>query len=726
MPENKKVMVINIETILGILAKEIYDSPLASLRENLQNAVDAIRVREKKSGNFKPNIQIIINKDSLQISDNGNGMSEDELHQYYWAVGKSGKAAFQDICIGTFGIGALANFGIAKDLEVISRPSTSNKWARSYLSMDNIKTPDGSPPKIEYSNAVDYTNNDIGTTVKISLKSPMSKVDISNAETYIKSHVEGLNIPVKVNGSNISGGNWFVIPSGYIQKEKGKEELAILNKKVEIEYIIYENQAGKLAVQFNSEFLSGLALPEKRPSTVFKRTFKLCDYQPYSPSTIQFHLLVDCWYFTPTAGRDTLSSESAREFSSLISRIESILLRAAAKSNLRIRSLIGMFIKILNSSYSFDLDRLDNLVVRQVMGDDVSLKSIKSLADGKTKAVFYTTQDSRSAQALVGRGHIVILLPSDYVEQGCISKYLINKYQAKDLKQFDAVEQLISMNELSQNEQAVITTLRHDLAESLESPDLQIVPAHLTEGLMFYWPPNPMDDNKNTIYCDIKHHHIVAALSQKRGWQPKILMDLLMNDIGEQVYRYKRQTLGKNEAGIEALLQNRYKMYQLSLQDVQRISKRNSITISTNDVQRVNTAASDKTDDKPTKKIVYLDSPVNVWGGKGCYLQLDALGHTTAKPIKDLCQGIELWWSGPVINYYLQYGNSSLFMISLEADELIKISNEINGELKESRNPLFLDEYTYIPVPFELEKYIVPTEEIQITKLYIRSRMFNQ
>ena len=45
-------IVFQVETtrVLEILTREIYDSPLALLRENLQNAYDAIRERFARSG----------------------------------------------------------------------------------------------------------------------------------------------------------------------------------------------------------------------------------------------------------------------------------------------------------------------------------------------------------------------------------------------------------------------------------------------------------------------------------------------------------------------------------------------------------------------------------------------------------------------------------------------------------------------------------------------------
>ena len=66
-------IVFQVETtrILQILASEIYDSPLALLRENLQNAYDAVRMRFASSGELKDGgrIDIYVSDQELSITD---------------------------------------------------------------------------------------------------------------------------------------------------------------------------------------------------------------------------------------------------------------------------------------------------------------------------------------------------------------------------------------------------------------------------------------------------------------------------------------------------------------------------------------------------------------------------------------------------------------------------------------------------------------------------------
>ena len=112
-----------IKKIIKLLAKDIYDSPYALLRENLQNAYDAILMRKVLDPNpFVPCIRMNVSGDKVIISDNGVGMTLEVVENNYWKAGSSGKnneEARKAGVVGTFGIGAMANFGVCEKLEVV-------------------------------------------------------------------------------------------------------------------------------------------------------------------------------------------------------------------------------------------------------------------------------------------------------------------------------------------------------------------------------------------------------------------------------------------------------------------------------------------------------------------------------------------------------------------------------------------------------------------------------
>ena len=112
--------------ILEILSKQIYDSPYAMVRENVQNAYDAIRMRAKRESAALEGFTIRIDAapELVEIHDDGIGMSEVVLRENFWRAGSSGKnnaEARAAGVIGTFGIGAMANFGVCGRLQVDTR-----------------------------------------------------------------------------------------------------------------------------------------------------------------------------------------------------------------------------------------------------------------------------------------------------------------------------------------------------------------------------------------------------------------------------------------------------------------------------------------------------------------------------------------------------------------------------------------------------------------------------
>src|SRR5437762_10066855 len=117
---------VETSRILEILASEIYDSPQAFLRENVQNAYDAVLMRataqERTVAEFP--IRITVREHQLIVEDAGIGMTEEVLRNNFWRAGSSGKKselAQRSGVIGTFGIGAMANFGVCTALHVETR-----------------------------------------------------------------------------------------------------------------------------------------------------------------------------------------------------------------------------------------------------------------------------------------------------------------------------------------------------------------------------------------------------------------------------------------------------------------------------------------------------------------------------------------------------------------------------------------------------------------------------
>ena len=136
--------------MLDLMINSIYTNREIFLRELLSNCSDAIDklyykgLTEGLSGltreDFSIRITVDKEKRTLTVSDNGIGMTAEELENNLGTIAKSGSYAFktEDIenkddidIIGQFGVGFYASFMVAKKVEVVSRAfgsDVANKW----------------------------------------------------------------------------------------------------------------------------------------------------------------------------------------------------------------------------------------------------------------------------------------------------------------------------------------------------------------------------------------------------------------------------------------------------------------------------------------------------------------------------------------------------------------------------------------------------------------------
>jgi molecular chaperone HtpG len=119
---------IDLQGLIKLLAKNLYAEADVFVREMLQNAHDSVKRRRELQGEGAPEgvIRVRIDREAATISftDNGAGMTEQEVKDYLSTIGRSGTDAFrQDLVhkgrqaevtvIGQFGIGLLSAFIVA-------------------------------------------------------------------------------------------------------------------------------------------------------------------------------------------------------------------------------------------------------------------------------------------------------------------------------------------------------------------------------------------------------------------------------------------------------------------------------------------------------------------------------------------------------------------------------------------------------------------------------------
>lgn len=260
---------IDYHAITNLLMGEaIYGSKNLGLRELLQNSIDAIMVKKDKlemenhplKDNYEPTIKIDIDEknDKVIIKDNGMGMNEYIIKNYFLNVGKSYYKSKDFINyqhnynpIGNFGIGFLSCFMLSNEVQVITKHFNSNK---KYI-IDLEKDSEYIAFKEEEDNS-----NESGTELILNLKNikniflgrnelKLNILDFIQKNILIKDFSMTLNnIKVENTIEKEKNTNFKIDISKYLKNIEGeikinqiKDQDFIFDKFENLEYLVYFN-----------------------------------------------------------------------------------------------------------------------------------------------------------------------------------------------------------------------------------------------------------------------------------------------------------------------------------------------------------------------------------------------------------------------------------------------------------------------------------------------------
>ena len=199
--------------LLDMMINSIYTHKEIFLREIISNASDAIdklyfksltdtSVGMKKS-DFAINIAIDKENRTLTVSDNGIGMTEEDLENNLGTIANSGSFAFKKdndlgddvdiICIGQFGVGFYSTFMVAKEVTVVTKAFGSDqayKWTSDGVegyTIEECDKPDG-----------------VGTTITLKLKDDTDDekystyLDQYQIQSLVKKYSDYIRFPIRM------------------------------------------------------------------------------------------------------------------------------------------------------------------------------------------------------------------------------------------------------------------------------------------------------------------------------------------------------------------------------------------------------------------------------------------------------------------------------------------------------------------------------------------------
>lgn len=424
--KNKGLLAFDVETsrVLDILASEIYDSPNALLRENVQNAYDAILEKCVESAFDKSNseIRIQLTGDILSIEDNGIGMPESIIENNFWKPGSSGKhteRAKKAGVVGTFGIGAMANFGVCLKLSVESENIEEGKRWKSYVNKEELQI----GKRCIHIDEISPTG--VSGTVVTATLNPGHGITDSSIVQYLKQYVEFLSVPVFVGNTRISGSN----PPSLVIEQQG-EIFASFNSNVggiSFNWKGYVSNQNRIAVRVTDVVTNGiplvgeLLLEEKKAYVMAQcNSFGLAAVPINSSFT--WGGTVNLSTLRPTAGREGLNRDSINLVNQLISVIDQVV--ASEFSKLEFADSNQSFLNYVQRTNIVDLAR--KIKIRFLPDDDrIELGAISSIIEGKA-AKYYAGTNVHTMSTHSGIESPLLVLDSANPRRHIQNQFIVN------------------------------------------------------------------------------------------------------------------------------------------------------------------------------------------------------------------------------------------------------------------------------------------------------------
>ncbi len=440
-----------VSRLLHIVVNSLYSEQEIFLRELVSNASDAcdrlryLALTKPALTEDDPEFLIRLSADqkarTLVISDNGIGMSRDELIENLGTIARSGTQAFVDqlsgdsskdvALIGQFGVGFYSAFIVADRVEVTSRKAGENQAWRW--------TSDGSG---EFSIA-EAERDSRGTSVTVHLKKTEKEfADPERLRHIIKTYSDHIPIPILLEGEdeklNAAAALW-TLPRKDISEDQYKEFYHHVGHAFDEPWMtIHARAEGKI------EYTLLLYVPSVRPFDLFnpdrrhqvklyvKRVFITDEYEGLVPPYLRFLKgVIDSEDLPLNVSRELLQTSPVitRIKSAVVRRVMTELKKKAEKQPEEYTTFWENFGAVLKEGIYEDAERREDLLKiarfrSTVSGDDlVSLDNYVGRMKEGQDAIYYISGESleglrRSPQleGFIARG-VEVLLLTDAVDE---------------------------------------------------------------------------------------------------------------------------------------------------------------------------------------------------------------------------------------------------------------------------------------------------------------------
>lgn len=725
---------IEFESVLVAISKQIYETSMAFIRENVQNAVDALRIQASRSGIQSSDeslaVRVEIKDSRCDIVDNGIGMNLSDLRGLFWTIGASGKRnpeARAAGCVGMFGIGGFANFGVCDDLTVISQSVSDEVGHLTHLSRNDIESAHGAIPRVNVKESAESSPR--GTIVRAQLK---ETPDLIALTAYVRDFVQFAEEHVYFNGELLSQ-QPFLLPS------EGNNELSRIDCDTEswaqgnvvVSGSLYEGpnhvlhaELNGLSVNGESTRLRGLLRFENGPINLLKRGFKIC------ATAVGTHIgvsgTIDCDRLSPTAGRDSLDPASNSLVASIVSAMERAAIMAVLDSSERISQHTRIFRYVRNQGL---ISEMGNVVVELADGSEVRLEDLRRRASGSVRVFFATSKNKSLSQLLQTRGHAVVQLPADNDKQIAVRQYLTNYCDASSFE--GRIECTETYQTLTLFEKAFLAEVEQTIVSAYDVNTARLIPGKLTEDVPVFVAEGSGSDL--TIYVDVRHSEITKL--EKLG-----ISTLFMSVVAAFCREYLGSTLrsrspkffGSGAVNLDWLAKRRSELWVLLTDDIEVLTQGSTQreVVRSSDVQVVQAGApaeASETSEVPAQrepKLVRIEGTQEFAHLFGYYLRIPNSAFVAYGDVIQHCETRGAVWAGNKILFVASDGVSTAFQFEVRLDRIIAVDgvgvSPATGAVEIERSMQSLYDGLYFPIPNELEPFLVPSKDDEI-RIEVRS-----
>jgi len=475
-----------VQQLMNIIINSLYSHKEIFLRELVSNASDAIdklRFRAQTDSHLMgtdTDLKIKITRDkdknTLEVSDNGIGMTYDEVVENIGTIAKSGTAGFLEAVgaaknqgaltpelIGQFGVGFYSAFIVAEKITLTTRAAGSDKGCRWESAGDGSYT-------IE-----EFDKETRGTTITLQLK----KVDADDQDftdewtirSIIKRHSDFVGYPVVMDVEKTEP-----VLDAEGKPEEGKTTKVIREETLNSMKAIWTKDKNEVTEEEHNEFyqhishdwnpplahlhmkLEGtteysalLYIPSKAPFDLFtheqkhgiqlysKRVFIMENCKELMPQYLAFVKgVVDAPDLNLNVSREILQQDAlVRNIKKNL--VKKVLELLASMEQEKYETFYKDFAYIFKAGVSQDFDNKDKIAdllrykTTKSDGKWVSLKDYVARMDVDQKDIYYITGDSLST--LINSPHLEALKEKDI--EVLLMTDPIDEWVIRDLHEFE-------------------------------------------------------------------------------------------------------------------------------------------------------------------------------------------------------------------------------------------------------------------------------------------------